>query len=173
MKTYVKKFDAQRAARVELGDDAIEGIDYRSVKTSAGWTWEQGRRPAFAEPERNADDAPTGEPDSVLISDLKPETDPAAAANAASWNSISAIKRAGKRNAIEECARNGKLPEPPDFSAETHKRFRNKLTRLVEMAKASDVTGLKAIEINPVSSSPKAMARYRDLAIIALEARRP
>jgi len=30
---------------------------------------------------------------------------------------------------------------------------------------------MKAIEINPVSTSPKAMARYRDLAIIAIEAR--
>jgi hypothetical protein len=31
-----------------------------------------------------------------------------------------------------------------------------------------DLEGLKAVEINPVSTSRKAMARYRDLAIIAL-----
>jgi len=67
-------------------------------------------------------------------------------------------------------ANEGKLPEPPDFSAETHKRFRNKLTSVVELAKAGDLKGLLALEINPVSSSPKAIARYRDLCVIALEA---
>ena len=76
----------------------------------------------------------------------------------------------GKRAAIEAAAREGKLPEPPDFSAETHKRFRNKLASVVEVAKAGDLKGLRAFEINPVSSSPKAIARYRDLCIIALEA---
>jgi hypothetical protein len=39
---------------------------------------------------------------------------------------------------------------------------------LVAFAEAGDVEGLKAVEINPVSTSPKAMARYRDLAIMAL-----
>ncbi|HZT26508.1 MAG TPA: hypothetical protein VFA57_12450 [Pseudolabrys sp.] len=79
----------------------------------------------------------------------------------------------GKRAAIETAAREGKLPEPPDFSAETHKRFRNKLANVVELAKAGDLKGLRAFEINPVSSSPKAIARYRDLCVIALEAQAP
>ncbi|MCA3641381.1 MAG: hypothetical protein IOC54_11395 [Methylobacterium sp.] len=39
------------------------------------------------------------------------------------------------------------------------------------LAEAGDIEGLKAIEINPVSTSPKAIARYRDLAIMAIEAR--
>ena len=76
----------------------------------------------------------------------------------------------GKRAAIEAAAREGKLPEPPDFSAETHKRFRNKLASVVELAKAGDLKALRAFEINPVSSSPKAIARYRNLCVIALEA---
>ena len=76
----------------------------------------------------------------------------------------------GKRAAIEVAARKGKLPEPPDFSAQTHKRFRNKLASVIEFAKAGNLKGLRAFEINPVSSSPKAIARYRDLCVIALEA---
>jgi hypothetical protein len=80
------------------------------------------------------------------------------------------VRPLGKRAAIETAAREGKLPEPPDFSAETHKRFRNKLASVVEIAKAGDLKGLRAFEINPVSSSPKAIARYRDLCVIALEA---
>ena len=76
----------------------------------------------------------------------------------------------GKRAAIEAAAREGKLPEPPDFSAETHKRFRNKLASVVELTKAGDLEALRAFKINPVSSSPKAIARYRDLCVIALEA---
>ena len=79
----------------------------------------------------------------------------------------------GKSAAIEAAARDGKLPEPPDFSAETHKRFRNKLASVVDLAKAGDLKGLRALEINPVSSSPKAIARYRDLCIVALEAQVP
>lgn len=78
----------------------------------------------------------------------------------------------GKRAAVEEAARQGQLPSPPDFSAATHARFRAKLAKLVEMVEAGDVEGLKAFAINPVSTSPRAMARYRDLAVIALEARR-
>lgn len=78
----------------------------------------------------------------------------------------------GKRKAIIEQAQTGALPPAPDFSKPTHARFRAKLAKLVALAEAGDVEGLRAIEINPVSTSPKAMARYRDLAIIAIEARR-
>ena len=45
------------------------------------------------------------------------------------------------------------------------------LAKLVSLAEAGGIEGLKAIEINPVSTSPKAMARYRDLAAMAIEAR--
>ena len=63
------------------------------------------------------------------------------------------------------------LPAAPDFSKPTHARFRLRLAKLVALAEAGDIEDLKAIEINPVSTSPKAMARYSDLAIIAIEAR--
>ncbi len=80
-------------------------------------------------------------------------------------------KTAGKRAAALEAAQRGVLPDPPDFTAATHRRFRPKLAKLIEFVEAGDSGGLKAIEINPVSSSPKAMAKYRDLAVIALTAR--
>lgn len=78
---------------------------------------------------------------------------------------------AGKRAAIMDAAKAGKMPTPPDFSAETHARFRKKLGEIVALAKAGDIKGLKAVEINPISSSPKAMDRYRNLAVIALQAK--
>jgi len=78
----------------------------------------------------------------------------------------------GKRAAILEAAQRGEMPAAPDFSAETHKRFRPTLAKLIELAEAGDIKGLKAVAINPVSSSPKAMAKYRDLAVIALEAQK-
>lgn len=71
---------------------------------------------------------------------------------------------------IEAKARMGELPPPPDFSALTHARFRAKLAALVELAGRADATGLRTIPITPVSSSPKAMARYHDLAVLAIEA---
>ena len=61
---------------------------------------------------------------------------------------------------------------PPDFSAPTHERFRPRLAELVKLVKAKDIAGLKAFDIKPVSTSPKAMDRYRNLAVIALEAKK-
>jgi hypothetical protein len=77
----------------------------------------------------------------------------------------------GKRQAIRDQAQSGALPQPPDFSKPTHARFRAKLAQIVALAEAGDIAALQAVEINPVSSSPKAMARYRDLCVIAITAR--
>jgi hypothetical protein len=77
----------------------------------------------------------------------------------------------GKRQAILDQAQTGALPPAPDFSKPTHARFRAKLAQIVALAEAGDSAGLQAFEINPVSSSPKAMARYRDLCVIAITAR--
>ena len=92
-----------------------------------------------------------------------------AKANAASWPTG---PKNGKRKAIIEQAQAGTMPAAPDFFKHTHARFRAKLAKLVALAAVGDVDSLKAIEINPVSTSPKAMARYRNQAIIAIEARR-
>ncbi|MDT8858463.1 hypothetical protein RNZ50_26250 [Paracoccaceae bacterium Fryx2] len=77
----------------------------------------------------------------------------------------------GKRQAILDQAQTGALPQAPDFSKPTHARFRAKLAQIVALAEAGDSAGLQAFEINPVSSSPKAIARYRDLCVIAITAR--
>jgi hypothetical protein len=95
----------------------------------------------------------------------------AATAKAASKQGERPRMTPGRFAEIEAAAREGVLPDPPDFSAATHTRFRGKLAKIVALAKAGDIDGLKTIEINPVSSSPKAMARYRDLCVIALLAR--
>ncbi len=76
-----------------------------------------------------------------------------------------------RRAAVQEAAERGELPAPPDFTAPTHARFRTRLAELVEMANAGDVESLKTAVIPTYSTSPRAIARYRDLAVIALEAR--
>jgi hypothetical protein len=78
----------------------------------------------------------------------------------------------GKRAAIQAAALAGKLPPPLDFSAPTHARFRAAAEELAALAKAGDIKALEAVVIKPYSSSPKAMAKYRDLAVVALKARR-
>ena len=77
----------------------------------------------------------------------------------------------GKRQAILDQAQSGAPPQTLDFSKPTHDRFRTKLAQIEALAEAGDIAGLQAFEINPVSSSPKAMARYRDLCVIAITAR--
>lgn len=82
-----------------------------------------------------------------------------------------AKSKIGKRAAILAAAQAGALPTPPDFIAATHARFRGKLAELTKLAEAGDIEGLKAFAINPISSSPKALDRYRNLCVLALEAR--
>jgi hypothetical protein len=94
-----------------------------------------------------------------------------AAAKSAAKSASADDKALGKRAAVLAAAEAGKLPEPPDFSAATHARFRKKLDELVKLVKAGDIKALQAFKINPVSSSPKAMDKYRNLAVIALKAR--
>lgn len=153
MKTYAKKFNAQRAAKAA----GHEPDEIEILKTKDGFTWRLKRQRKSAADGRDA----------------KLAADPSREPPTEGAKHSSAPKRAlGKRATIEAAAREGKLPEPPDFSAPTHTRFRNKLASVVELAKAGDLKGLQAFQINPVSSSPKAIARYRDLCIIALEAHR-
>lgn len=80
-------------------------------------------------------------------------------------------RTSSQRAALAADAQAGRLPPPPDFSAPTHARFRAKLAALIALAEAGDLPALKAVAINPVSTSPKALARYRDLAVLAIEAR--
>lgn len=96
---------------------------------------------------------------------------PVAAKPARKARAAKADKAPGKRASILEAAQRGEMPAAPDFSAETHKRFRAKLAEVVAAAEAGDLAALRAFQINPISSSPKAIAKYRDLAVIALEAR--
>jgi hypothetical protein len=71
-----------------------------------------------------------------------------------------------------EAAVKGILPRAPDFSAATHKPYRARLAALVALAEAGDLAGLESVEmLPPRSTSPKALHRYRDLALVALRAR--
>ncbi len=71
-------------------------------------------------------------------------------------------------NAAEEKANKGIMPTAPDFSAPTHERFRPLLAEVKAAAAKRDVAALKAVKIAPISSSPKAVKRYRDLCVKAL-----
>ena len=152
IQTFAKRFNAQRAARKALGADAQEGTHFRTSKVEGGFVWEAiTPKPAKAKGHVRAKTGKSSKPQPKVRA---------------------AGTLAGKRAAIEEAARQGRLPTPPDFSAATHARFRAKLAKLVAMAEADDADGLKAVAINAVSTSPRAMARYRDLAVIAIEARK-
>jgi hypothetical protein len=64
------------------------------------------------------------------------------------------------------------MPSPPDFSAPTHTRFRPKLAEVVALAEAGDLKGLRAWSYPGfMSTSPRAIERYRTLCVTALEAR--
>lgn len=63
----------------------------------------------------------------------------------------------------------GQLPSAPDFSAPTHKPYRDELKALVALAKAGDLTALRADKTLPTWTSRTLIVRYRTLAVRALE----
>jgi len=138
-----------------------------AILSAPGFETAEGRLVAEIEadaPNMAGDPAPAADPAPVAIAKPKAEPKPE------STSAPNAQRR--PRNAdLEAKARQSELPPPPDFSAPTHARFRSKLEGLIALAERGDAEALRAATINPVSSSPKALARYRDLCITALEAR--
>ena len=86
---------------------------------------------------------------------------------------VSARRRTGVPRAERlALAQAGVLPAPPDFTAPSHARFRPKLAAVIALAEAGDVEGLRAYRHDGfMGSSMKAVIRYRDLAVVALDAR--
>lgn len=158
-----ERFERLLAAKIGT-DRAPKAI--KTILTAPGFETAEGRLVAeidACEPDAPAELAsPSVAPEPIAAPTPIVGTEPAAAPSA---------PRRRRDADIEAKARKGELPSPPDFSAPTHARFRAKLAELVELAGKADATGLRAIAINPVSSSPKALARYRDLAVLAIEAR--
>lgn len=157
-----ERFERLLAAKIGA-DRAPKAI--KAILTAPGFETAEGRLVAeidACEPEAPAELAsPSVTPEPAVEPAPVADTEPAAAPSA---------PRRRRDADIEVKARQGELPPPPDFSAPTHARFRAKLAALVELAGKADATCLRAISINPVSSSPKALARYRDLAVLAIEA---
>lgn len=169
-----ERFERLLAAKIgaERAPKAI-----KSILTAPGFETAEGRLVAEIDACKAAVSPPAA-PEPANEKAPTSETEPAAAAapmvEATETNSEQAAAPSARRRRdadIEAKARQGELPPPPDFSAPTHTRFRAKLAALVELAGKADATGLRAIAINPVSSSPKALARYRDLAVLAIETR--
>ncbi len=162
-----ERFERLLAAKIGA-DRAPKAI--KAILTAPGLETAAGRLAAELdayEPEPPTEPAPIVDPAPAAVAApnvraIEAHPEPAAAPSA---------PRRRRDADLEAKARQGELPPPPDFSAPTHARFRAKLAALVELAGKADATGLRAIAINPVSSSPKALARYRELAVLAIEVR--
>jgi len=160
-----------------------------AILSAPGFETAEGRLVAEIEvdaPEIPIEPGPAADPASVVIATpetaQKPATDPAIApaplaapvpapAPRPARKAREGVRTRARQLDLKAEASAGKLPTPPDFSAATHTRFRAKLDGLIALAACGDIEGLRAVTINPVSSSPKALARYRDLCIAALETR--
>lgn len=160
-----ERFERLLAAKIGA-DRAPKAI--KAILTAPGLETAAGRLAAELDACEAA--APPAEPAPPRVAP-EPAQEPAPSVNADAPAAAPSAPRRRRDADFEAKARQGELPPPPDFSAPTHARFRAKLAALVELAGKADGTGLRAIPINPVSSSPKALARYRDLAVLAIEAR--
>ena len=72
-----------------------------------------------------------------------------------------------------EAAQAGSLPQPPDTSPKSWEgpTYRGRCEKLTAMVAAGDIAGLEAEQLPHYDSGFRAMARYRNLAVIALKAR--
>jgi len=158
-----ERFERLLAARIgaERAPKAV-----KAILTAPGFETAEGR--LFAEIDACDPDAPAEPAPPPVTQEQIAAPTPVADIEPAAAPSAPRRRRDAE---VEVKARQGELPPPPDFSAPTHARFRAKLAALVELAGKADANGLRVISINPASSSPKALARYRDLAVLAIEAR--
>ena len=100
--------------------------------------------------------------------------DPAPASVATSKSAKVAVTKAKGRSKwtdAEENAKNGVIPTPPDFSANTHKYYRKALAEVVAMVAAKNIDGLKRWKPARADGSPGMIDRYRRIAITALQAK--
>jgi hypothetical protein len=148
----------------------------RGVQPSGKATAKDAAKPADADAAK-APRAPRGQKrDKAIKAAVAKAAKPAKAPKAAKADKpakapkAAAPKALGLRAQRAADAAAGKLPNAPDFSAETHKRYRAKLAELVALIASGDVAAVRAYPINVVGSSSKAMDTYRNLAVIALEA---
>lgn len=146
MPSYSAQSSAIRAARSVLGKEASVSRDFHlmQVETEEGMRWCWSKKPI-------KDEKRAAQGNEAPKATRKPPT-------------------SAKRQKAAQEAATGKLPPPPDFSAQTHAPYRKRLQALIDLVNAGDADGLEAVQINPTSTSPKAMARYRDLAVTAIRA---
>ncbi len=147
------RIDDERAARAFTSIMTADTFDQADARLTL--VLDYGNPDSAGEPIPELVDAPTPVGEAKPVDEPKPAIAPVI----------------GKRKAIVDLAQTGILPTAPNFSKPTHARFRAKLAQIVALAGAGDFAGLQAFEINLVSSSPKAMARYRYLCVIAITAR--
>lgn len=162
--TYNRKSNARRAAHKELmkaGRGSIEGKNFTLVESGGLWRYRLAQLTTAANTPAVGPTQPKAKAEPKAKGKLKAERKPRE----------KKPQLLGVRAQLDADAKAGKLPPPPDFSAATHARYRDKLAQLVKLADAGDAKGLNAFEINPVSTSPKALDRYRNLCATALQAR--
>jgi hypothetical protein len=130
-----------------------------------------GLRAIGVEPEEERRAEAADAPDDALEAAMEAQREARAAEAVASIAANAPRAGRGFWRAAEEAASRGELPPAPDLSAPTHAPYRKKLEKLLALAQAGDAAGLRAVAINPTSTSPKALARWRDLAVRAIETR--
>lgn len=160
--TYTERKNAVRAAKVAMIKAGVKGplsdVHFKIVDLDDGlFGWERI-------------DLETGAR-SFSPKDGVEKVDVAALPPAKALKPPKADKPLGKRAEALAAASRGKMPAAPDFSKPTHKAYRKKLDEVVALVKAKDVAALKAVAIRTSGSSGKALDRFRQMAVAALEAR--
>lgn len=193
--TYTERKNAVRAAKVAMIKAGVKGplsdVHFKIVDLDDGlFGWERidletGAR-SFSPPEdtNRAIVAEAKEEDRLarhgikagrkvtgLASNGVEKVDVAALPPAKALKPPKADKPLGKRAEALAAASRGKMPAAPDFSKPTHKAYRKKLDEVVALVKAKDVAALKAVAIRTSGSSGKALDRFRQMAVAALEAK--
>lgn len=167
----------ERAAALEAENPGKRAIVYAIVNGRAHPVPEDIRAAARGEPKKEKEAPAMPEQKSVarpLAALNKTRAADAARAKAKKDAKHTRQDRAPTKRASPDdqhaAAKAGHIPAPPDFSAKSRERYRPKLQGIVDLVVARDHKALKALTINPVDSAHKIMARYRDHALLALQA---
>lgn len=188
--TYSNRSNAARAARAacaaagisqplsgvhftvdKAGDDfGYTLIDVKTGETTRSFSPTADASAAFDAQESTTSPRLPGPPVGGTRYDPADGADAAEAARPAKAARAKKAKSLGKRAQVEVDAAAGKLPPLPSFGGQDKARYAKQVEELGALTAKKDIKGLNALEIPTYSSCRRAMAKYRDLAVIALQA---
>ncbi len=174
--TKVTVANPKRACEALVKRGLMAGTEIKlenGIGKAAGYKLTKAGEEALGYPDPSDEPAGDHRPDGiehVEIAKAEPEAAPSAKEAKELKRQIEAGELRGSEKRLALIADAGVMPPPPNFSAETHRRFRDPLAKIVKAANARDLKELALLTPNRINcSSTIPLDRFRRMALRAIQ----